>query len=306
METFPGTRSDVPAKLCGKPFGLSGQAIVHEELLRNPAPNRAELARRVCARLDWHDAKGHPQLMSARVGLLRLHRAGHICLPPPTKTNGNGRRTPNVQEAGEPGPLIVAPARDFAPLRFETVQGRTRRSREWNALIQRHHYLGYAPVPGAQVRYFVQSADARDLALVSFSASAWKVAARDQFIGWKDEQRRKGLAHILNNARFLILPWVQAPNLASMILGACARRVPKDFEREHGVEVLLLESFVQCDRFAGTCYRAAGWQRVGTTRGRGRNDTLALCSLPPKDVWLRPLRRDWRARLQNSCDRNPR
>lgn len=91
-----------------------------------------------------------------------------------------------------------------------------------------------------------------------------------------------------------------------MILGACARRVPKDFEHEHGVEVLLLESFVQSDRFAGTCYRAAGWQRVGTTRGRGRNDTLGLCSLPPKDVWLRPLRRDWRARLQSSCDRNPR
>lgn len=113
MESFPGTSSDVPAKLCGKPFGLSGQTIVHEELLRNPAPNRAELARRVCSRLDWQDAKGHPQLMSARVGLLRLHRAGHICLPPPTKTNGNGRRTPDVQEAGDPGPLIVAPARDF-------------------------------------------------------------------------------------------------------------------------------------------------------------------------------------------------
>jgi hypothetical protein len=298
--------SDVSEKLCGKPFGLSGLATVQQELLRKPAPNRAELARRMCAPLDWHDPKGRPQLMSARVALLRLHRAGHICLPPPTKTNGNCRRTPVLHDGGPAGPPVTAPARELSPLRFENVQGRTRRSREWNALIQRHHYLGYAPIPGAQVRYFVQAADGQDVALISFGASAWNVAARDHFIGWNEEQRRSGLARILNNARFLILPWVHSPNLASMILGACARRIPKEFEREHGVEVLLLESFVQCDLFAGTCYRAAGWQRVGTTCGRGRNDRLSLRSLPPKDVWLRPLRRDWRSRLQHPCPQSPR
>lgn len=235
--------------------------------------------------------------MSARVGLLRLDRAGHICLPPPTRTNGNGRRKPTCKAGDSFGLPVEAPANQLAPLVFERVPGRTARSREWNGLIEYHHYLGYAPIPGAQARYFVKSADGRDLALISFGASAWKVAARDRFIGWNDQQRRNGLAQVVNNARFLILPWVRSPNLASMILGACARVVPRDFAREYGVRVLLLESFVQCDRFTGACYRAAGWNRVGSTRGRGRNDRLALQALPSKDVWLRPIGRNWRRRI---------
>jgi hypothetical protein len=294
------TELEVPSKLCGKPFGQVGLETVREELNREPSPNRAEMARRLCARLGWHDLKGRPQLMSARVGLLRLDRAGHITLPAPTKTNGNGRLRSALKGAGISGAPVAAAANELAPLVFEKVRGRTGRSREWNGLIERHHYLGYAPVPGAQARYFVKSASGRDLALISFGASAWKVAARDRFIGWDDEQRRGGLARVLNNARFLILPWVRSPNLASMILGACARVVAEDFEREHGVRVLLLESFVERGRFAGTCYRAAGWILAGTTRGRGRNDRLCRGSLPPKDVWLRPLGRDWRGRMQRA------
>ncbi len=297
MEAKTLIEPEIPVNLCGKPFGQSGLATVREELLRKPLPNRAEMARRLCARLDWHDIKGRPQLMSARVGLLRLDRAGHIRLPPPTKTNGNGRRKPTLESAGSFGPPVEAPASELSPLVFERVRGRTFRSREWNGLIEHHHSLGYAPLPGAQARYFVKSADGRDLALISFGASAWKIAARDRFIGWNDQQRRDGLAQVLNNARFLILPWGRSPNLASMILGVCARVVPMDFEREHGVRVLMLESFVQSERFTGTCYRAAGWNLVGKTRGRGRNDRLALRALPPKDVWLRPIGRDWRRRI---------
>jgi len=238
--------------------------------------------------------------MSARVGLLRLARAGHIKLPAPTKSNGNGRRRPLATSDGEPAQPVNFPARDLAPLVFEAVKGRIRRSRLWNELIQRYHYLGYAPVPGAQVRYFVRSRCGRDLALISFSACSWKVAARDRFIGWEPERREKMLGRVLNNARFLILPWVRSPNLASMILGACAKVLPDDFQREHGVRPLLLESFVEQERFAGTCYQAAGWLRVGSTKGRGRNDRLALRQLSVKDVWLRPLGRHWRRHLLSS------
>lgn len=235
--------------------------------------------------------------MSARVGLLRLARTGHIELPAPSKTNGNGRRRPLATPEGEPGQPVNAPAGDLAPVVFEAVKGRTRRSRLWNELIERYHYLGYAPMPGAQIRYFVRSRCGRDLALISFSAGSWKVAARDRFIGWHAQHREKMLDRVLNNARFLVLPWVRSPNLASMILAACAKVVPADFEREHGVRPLLLESFVERGRFAGTCYRAAGWLRVGSTRGRGRNDRLGLRQLPLKDVWLRPLGRHWQHHL---------
>jgi len=296
MKGMTDQKLQAPEKLCGKPFGDSGLAIVRDELVRKPIPNRAEVARRLCARLSWIGANARPQLMSARVGLLRLHRQGLITLPAPTKRNGNGNK-PGATAFGEPGEPIEAAAKALAPLIFEPVKGRTDRSRFWNEMIQRYHYLGYAPVPGAQLRYFVKSCCGRDLALISFGACAWQVAARDRFIGWDQASRQKGRARVLNNARFLILPWVRSPNLASMILGACAKVLPADFECEYGVRPLLLESFVERDRFAGTCYRAAGWKLVGSTCGRGRNDRLALRQLPVKDIWLRPLGRHWQHQL---------
>ena len=299
MTAITYQKPQAPEKLCGKPFGNSGLAIVRDELVREPQPNRAEVARRLCARLSWIGANGRPQLMSARVGLLRLHRLGLITLPAPTKSNGNGRK-PSTKGFGElDGPIEVA-AKALAPLTFEPVKGRTDRSRLWNELIQRYHYLGYAAVPGAQLRYFVKSCCGRDLALISFGACAWQLAARDRFIGWDRASRQKGLGRVLNNARFLILPWVRSPNLASMILGACVKVLPADFERDYGVRPLLLESFVERDRFAGTCYRAAGWKLVGSTCGRGRNDRRALRQLPVKDIWLRPLGRHWQHQLLSS------
>ena len=157
MTAITHQKPQAPEKLCGKPFGDSGLAIVREELIREPPPNRAELARLLCARLSWIGANGRPQLMS-RVGLLRLHRR-LITLPAPTKPMAmviSPARSP------EPGPIEAA-AKALAPLIFEPVKGRTDRSRFWNEMIQRYHYLGYAPVPGAQLRYFVKSCCGRDL-----------------------------------------------------------------------------------------------------------------------------------------------
>lgn len=268
-----------------------------EELKRSPAPNRAEMARRLCARLGWYNPSGQPQLMSARVGLLNLHRRGLLELPPPLKSNGNGRRQPSLTSAGDPQPPITVGAGQLAPLSFEHVEGRTAASRLWNELIQRYHYLGYAPMSGAQLRYFVRGADGRKLALLGFGAAAWKLAGRDRFIGWDTSQREARLCHVVNNSRFLVLPWVRSPNLASMILGLCARRVREDFEHRHGVRPLLMETFIESERFTGSCYRAANWLRVGVTCGRGRNDRHAQRAVPIKDIWLYPLAKDFRNRL---------
>jgi len=169
----------------------------------------------------------------------------------------------------------------------------------WNELMERYHYLGYQPLPGAQMRYLVFGGSLL-LAAMGFGASAWKVGPRDQFIGWSPDQRVRNLYLVVNNARFLILPWVNSHNLASRILAAAARQVPRDWQARYGYEPVLLETFVERDRFRGTCYRAANWIHVGQTQGRGKLDRHKLFSLPVKNIFVYPLRRDFRQRLCNT------
>lgn len=159
----------------------------------------------------------------------------------------------------------------------------------WNEYIDRYHYLGYKPLPGAQLRYIVYSNNSI-VALLGFGASAWKVASRDQFIGWSDENRKKNLHLIVNNARFLILPWVHSKNLASKILGMISKRLPVDWEQRYCYKPVLLETFVECNRFSGgACYKAANWKYVGITKGRGKLDRKHESSLAKKHIFLYPL-----------------
>jgi hypothetical protein len=166
----------------------------------------------------------------------------------------------------------------------------------WNELIERYHYLKYRPLPGAQLRYVVFH-DASLLAVLGFSAAAWKVAPRDRFIGWNHEQRQRSLHRIVNNARFLILPWVKVRNLASRILAAAARRLPDDWRRRYGYEPVLLETFVDRARFRGTCYLAANWIHAGQTQGRGKLDRQHRGLSTVKHIYLYPLRKDFRKKL---------
>jgi hypothetical protein len=169
-------------------------------------------------------------------------------------------------------------------------------SRLWNSAVARHHYLGYTPLAGAQIRYLVSSEEGL-LAVLGFGASAWKVAPRDRYIGWSPEQRVARLHLVVNNARFLILPGVKSPNLASWVLAECARRLPGDFEDRYGYRPVLLETFVNRERFTGVCYRAAGWKYVGDTKGRGKLDREHRHALPVKRIFVRPLMRGFRREL---------
>ena len=166
-------------------------------------------------------------------------------------------------------------------------------SRRWNEYIHRYHYLGYQPLPGAQWRYGVTAGETL-LALLGFGAAAWQCAPRDRFIGWSHEQRQQNLPLIVNNARFLILPWVRSPNLASKILGRAARQLPDDWQTRYGYRPVLLETFVQKDRFTGACYQAANWTSVGQTQGRGKLGPAGKQSVPIKDLWLYPLDKNFR------------
>ncbi len=285
----------IPRRLCGRAFDGADLERIREAITEAHPPLRAEIARRVCRALDWSDACGRPKLMSARVGLLRLHRAGLIELPAPSRGNGNGRALVHGPKVWpEPVP-VQCRLRELSGLRLEPVADQ-RASRLWNGLIDRYHYLGYKPLPGAQLRYLI-GWDGGLLGAIGFGAAAWKVAARDRWIGWERDAREAHLGRVLNNARFLILPWVQVKNLASKVLALAARRVAEDFPARYGEPVVLLETFVETPRFTGTCYRAANWQSLGETRGRGKLDRHHRAALPRKAVYVYPLAADFRAAL---------
>ena len=282
-------------RYCGRLFTPDEMQRIRGLTAAEPKRNRAQLSREVCDVLGWLRPDGSRKDMSCRVAMLRMERDGLITLPPPQTVNSNGRHRPRFSLASDPQDPIALGAGRLGALTFRRVDGR-RDSSLWNQLIERYHYLGYKPLPGAQLRYFVLS-ESRLLAALGFGASAWKVAHRDRFIGWSSEARVQNLSLVVNNARFLILPWVNSRNLASRILSAVAKRLPLDWKKRYGYEPVLLETFVDRDRFRGTCYRAANWVHVGDTQGRGKLDREHRHSLPVKAVFLYPLRQGFRQRL---------
>jgi hypothetical protein len=191
-----------------------------------------------------------------------------------------------------------SPSVDLSQLTIDPVVSK-HDSLLWNAYIERHHYLGHQLLPGAQLRYFVRAAG-DVVAALGFGASAWKVKSRDERIGWTSEQRRRNLHLIVNNARFLILPWIQCRNLASRVLSLVNRRLANDWHARYAYRPVLLETFVEKPRFTGTCYRAANWQYLGDTQGRGKLDTFHHNSEPIKGVWIYPLVPNYRSHLCNS------
>jgi len=289
---YNASESRIPEKLLGKPFGRECLTAVWEEIGRAKPNNRAEIARRVCKRLGWKSPGGRYQYMSARVALLKLYRAGHIELPPPTRGNGNGCE---LRPTGVSLPAlcpVCLPVHKLKGLTLQLVEN-PQQSALYNSLMDRYHYLGYSPMAGAQVRFLFRW-EGGLLGAIGFGASAWKLAPRDRFIGWEPSVREKNLHLIVNNSRFLILPWVHSKNLASKILAICARHIPKDFLRLYGYCPVLLETFVERGRFRGDCYRAANWGCVGQTQGRGKKHRYKTPGVPVKDIWLYPLRRDFR------------
>lgn len=283
-------------KVCAREFTESDLKMIRTEISRSQPPLRAQIARTVCERLDWRDETGRLKTMSARVALLRLHRQGLIELPPPRNSNGNTKGLLKQTVSLPVKPMrIEGSVESLAPVELALVQGR-QDSAHWNTLIDQYHYLGYQRLPGAQLRYLICSG-AEVLGALGFGAAAWSVGARDQWIGWDRTQRQGRLNRVLNNARFLILPWVRCANLASKVLALSERRVVQDFEERYGVRPVLLETFVERERFRGSCYRAANWVHVGQTQGRGKCDRHHQGALAIKDVYLRPLRTDFRSEL---------
>jgi len=279
-------------RYCGREFTETDIELIRT-LLESPGINRQKLSRLFCEATEWRKPDGGLKEMSCKVALLRMHREGHIILPSPQKPANNHLKKGKRTIFALPQPEVNKKAGEHV---LQLVIAEKADSALWNEYIDRYHYLGYTPLPGAQLRYFVKSGT-QVLALLGFGAAAWKTAPRDEYIGWEAVTRKRNLHLIVNNARFLILPWVRSKNLGSKILSMVSRRIVSDWRQRYNYEPVLLETFVEKERFLGTCYKAANWIYVGDTQGRGKLDVHNEYKLPVKGIWLYPLRKDFRRHL---------
>jgi hypothetical protein len=253
----------------------------------HPDWHRSRLSQEICSAWNWVNANGMLKDMACRTMLLKLERLGFLRLPA-ARSVGVGNAVRIRRTVDHSREEITCSLRDLTPLSSEVVRDAAT-SRLFKHALAEYHYLGFSGAVGENMKYVVYDRAQRPLACLLFGSAAWKVSSRDEWIGWTPALRQANLSFVTNNMRFLILPWVRVPHLASHILARIARRISEDWMEKYGHPIHLLETFVEQDRFRGTCYRAANWIRVGQTQGRSRNDTDRTLRVPVKDVYLYPL-----------------
>ena len=273
--------------------------LIEQLLAENPGWGRSRLSVKLCELWDWRAANGQLKDMACRSLLLRLEGAGHITLPPRQRKSPNGYRNRSPVWVSHRTAPIESPLKALTPLQITCVVSASEQDRLFRCLLASYHYLGFRNTAGENLKYLVHSCDGRPLACLLFGAAAFKCGARDAWIGWPAPVRERNLSYVTNNSRFLVLPWVRVPHLASHLLSRIARRIQADWIAKYGHPLYCLETFVDRSRYRGACYRAANWQLVGQSTGRSRNDRDHRLSVPAKDHYLYPLRRDFRRRL---CD----
>jgi hypothetical protein len=287
-----------------KPQVMQGRLLTqaHLEELRvliaeNPRVHRTQLSRMVAERWCWRSPGGQLKDMAARTLMLKLHERGLIGLPDRHRVRRKLQARP-LELFVDPTPSdIEEPLGALLPVRLTVLRRGEAAYRKLSGYLEQHHYLGFKGPVGENLMYRVQDRTGRDVACVLFGAAAWKVAPRDTWIGWNRLARTSGIQRIANNSRFLIYPWVSVPHMASHILGRIARRIAVDWQAKYNHPIALLETFVEHDRFRGTCYKAANWICVGQTQGRSRQDRTRTLNRPVKDIYLYPLGADFRQAL---------
>jgi len=274
----------------------SDLATIRSLIQAEGSQGRTHLSRRLCRLWQWRQANGAYREIACRDLLRQLEKRNLIELPAALHAARRAGYKNRVQHPSLPTDLIQLPLVGIKPgIRIVLVET-VRQRHLLRDLLGACHYLGYRQPTGPSLGYLAFWND-RPLACARFGPAAWKVAARDHFIGWNSQQRRVGLKSLVNNDRFLILPWVRVKYLASFVLGRMSRRLAQDWQRVYRQSIVMAETFVDAERFAGTCYRAANWLCVGPSQGRGRNDRNHQGGESTKSVWCYPLRRDFRRPL---------
>ena len=284
---------------CGRPLSNDELVLIQGIAKDFGGLGRTEIANTVCELLQMFRSTGKLKTVECRAFLETLEADGLLILPPRRSQRRSERKPPPVTPLGVFGAPLEGALKEFQPLQLEPVRSQADQDlwREW---MQRYHYLGYRIPFGAHLRYFVQIMAPQPVRVgaLQFSSPAWRMAAREQWIGWSDQDRRRNLQQVVSNSRFLILPWVRIRNLASSTLALGAPRLPDDWQVSYRIRPVLLETLVDPARFAGTCYRAANWIEVGRTTGRGRQDRdHQRHDASPKMIFLFPLAADARFRL---------
>lgn len=281
-------------KLQGRVLEPSDVEQIRALIRSNPGWHRRRISEELAQQWDWRNAAGVLKDMASRTLLLKLEARGLVTLPPRRRTPFNrmhaGRR-PAMAWDQEP---IDCALKDLQPLRVEEVSHQPTGRRMLSAALRQFHDLGYGGTVGENLQYCLKDRRDRPLAFLLFGAAAWKCQDRDGFIGWSMEARERHLGLVANNARFLILPWTRVPGLASWFLSRVGRRIQQDWQAKYGHSVVLLETFVESNRFRGTAYQAANWRRVGRTKGRTRQDRAHRAEAPVKEIYLYPLQRNFR------------
>ncbi len=282
----------------GRCFSSDELAIIRQAAADYAGLGITEIARTICEWLDWKRPSGRLKNHECRLLLERLRDQDLLTLPALQRSGRQGPRTVSITAESDPQSPIQTTVADLQPLRL--VQVPSIESARFRQFIERYHYLGYRIPTGASLRYFVQAGSGQMLACLQWSSPAWTMAARDRWIGWSTQQRARNLQYVVNNSRFLILPWVRVKGLASSILARAANQLVGDWRQHYGYTPMLLETLVDTARFNGTCYRAANWIDLGKTSGRGRMDRHHRNDIVPKTIFVLPLCRCVQQALCNS------
>jgi hypothetical protein len=281
--------ADACYHLRGRHIGPDDLHCIRAMISGHWSSGRTTISRHLCEQWNWRQPNGQLKDMACRSLLLTLESKGEIELPPRLKESFRApRRTDRQVFCVDSSPLEEA-INQFSSLTIQMVR-QTPDEALWDQLVNTHHYLGRPWIVGSYL-------DGRLVACLGWGSAAWKVACRDTMLGWDDQTRQANLHQVVNNVRFLILPWVRIPHLASKALAANLRVLAADWQRFYAHPIVLAETFVDTERFQGTCYRAANWARIGETKGRGKYDRENRFAASVKAVYLYPLRRDYRERL---------
>ena len=262
---------------------------VRQLIVDNPSWTRSKLSKELCRFWNWHSPVGQLKDMACRDLLLKLEQQGQIALPRRKSEAFVRGGNISINQVPHDTTSINVNLKDLLPLKVEVIEPGHLSWELFKYLLFRYHYLGFNGTVGENMKYMIFDNEKRPLACLLFGSAAWSCAARDEYLGWDREKRINQLHLLTNNTRFLILPWVRIPHLASHLLGLITRRIRGDWHSKYGHSLLLLETFVEIDRFRGTCYKAANWHFVGITKGRSRNDRYTRMKVPVKAVYLYPL-----------------